>query len=300
MTTETAVTASMFQSFERHLKAERKSPRTLRTYRYGVESLFEFLRSRGMPRDVENIRREHIESFMGDGLERVSPSTVHQWYRSCQQFFKWLVDEDYIDESPMAHMRPPSLPELLPPVLSDDEVIRLVNGSRGRTFEDRRDNAIIRLMLDTGMRLAECAGLTLDTLNVDTQIAIVMGKGSRQRACPFGAKTARALDRYLRMRAARPRAAEPALWLGHKGPMTDMGLYQVIRRRGEQAGIPTLHPHMFRHFAASAWLHAGGGETHLMALMGWRSRSMVGRYAASEAAKRAISEHQRLSLMDRV
>ena len=82
------------------------------------------------------------------------------------------------------------------PVLDLDQLARLLKSCAGNTFENRRDTAIIRLFLDTGMRAGELAGLTLDDVDREQSMAFVMGKGGRGRACPFGARTADALRRY--------------------------------------------------------------------------------------------------------
>jgi site-specific recombinase XerD len=80
----------------------------------------------------------------------------------------------------------------------------------------------------------------------------VVGKGGRERALPFGRKTALALDRYLRARSRHRLAHLDALWLGQRGPLTTSGLRDLLDRRAWQAGIQALHPHMFRHtFAMS-------------------------------------------------
>jgi integrase/recombinase XerC len=164
-----------------------------------------------------------------------------------------------------------------------------------------RDTAIIRLFLDTGMRLDELARLLVADVDLDQNLAYVMGKGRRLRSCPFGHKTAQALDRYLRQRKRQHRAKLPELWLGVNGrPATENGIGQMVRKRGAAAGIPELHPHTFRHTFAHEWRLAGGGDDSLMRLVGWKSRQMLHRYGASAADARAREAHQRLMLGDRI
>ncbi|HEV2759325.1 MAG TPA: tyrosine-type recombinase/integrase [Acidimicrobiales bacterium] len=109
----------------------------------------------------------------------------------------------------MARMKPPHVPDEPVPVLGDDDLRRLLAACEGKGFEERRDMAIVRLFLDSGMRLAELANLRVEDLDLDQDVAIVVGKGRRPRACPFGSKTGQAIDRDLRMRGRHHAAAEP-------------------------------------------------------------------------------------------
>jgi site-specific recombinase XerD len=181
-------------SFRRHLRAENISPNTVLTYTSAVALLADYLGSQGMPSDVAKIRREHIEAFIADLLEHWKPATANNRFRGCQRFFNWLVEEGEIKTSPMARMRPPRIPEQPAEVLRIDELRKLLTScNKDTSFTGRRDYALLRILIDTGIRRAEIAGLrwrpddeTTNDVDLEQAALRVMGNGRRERVVHIG------------------------------------------------------------------------------------------------------------------
>jgi site-specific recombinase XerD len=287
---------ALVDDFVRSLRARNLSPKTIKGYGEAARLFASYAADNGLPVEPAKVRKVDVEAFVTDQLERWTPSTAATRFRYLQQFWKWLAEEGEIPVSPMARMSPPKIDERPVPILTDDEMRRLIKGCAGTRFDDRRDVTLVRLFASTGIRLGEMAGVTIDALDRDTQRVLVIGKGDRGRWAPYGPKTAVALDRYLRDRRRHPRADLPWLWLGVRGRLTDSGIAQVLERRAVAVGIDGMHAHRFRHTYAHRWLAAGGTEGDLQELAGWKSPQMLARYGASARAERAAAAYQRLDL----
>jgi site-specific recombinase XerD len=301
----------LMASYERSLRAQNLRPRTIAGYLDAARLLGEFLQRSGMPLDAGAITREHVESWLVAMAETphqrtgkpVSPATLSNRYKSVQPFFKWLLDEDEISRNPMARMKPPRVPESLPPVIPIAELKTLISSLEAdKTFYGKRDLALVRLLIDTGLRRSEIAGIQLEDINWNDQSIRVVGKSGKTRDVPFGVKATRALDRYVRARAGydSSSAGSPALWLGAMGPLTHWGIADAVKHRAKACGLEHVHTHIFRHSWAHHFLLDGGQGGDLMTMAGWSSRQMLDRYARSGAAERARSAHRRHSPGDKI
>jgi site-specific recombinase XerD len=202
------------RSFERHLWAENKSDRTIETYLEAVRLLEAFLAGLGVR--LAEADRAHIEEFLADLLARWKPATAANRYRSLKVFYAWLEDEGEIAADPMAKMQPPASPEQPVPVLPDEALRRLFAACAGKDFEGPPRHGHDHAVAGLGCRPGRAGRLRVDDLDFEHDVARVIGKGRRERALPFGRKTAVALDRYLRIRSRHAHAASPWLWLGQK------------------------------------------------------------------------------------
>lgn len=289
----------LLDAYARSLRIKRRSARTVQNY---TEALNQLIDHHGGTLNLAAMTKTDVEGYLLEVVEQHSASTVGNRFRALRAFYNWLVDEEEIDRSPMKGMSHPTVTEQPVPVVDDDTIRALLKACGGKTHEDRRDTALIRLWCEPGSpRVSEMAGLTLDDVDMRRQLVTIHGKGDKVRAIPFGDRTGQALSRYLRVRREHKKAGgTDRLWLGTRGPMTASGLYQTMEGRCAQAGIPRIHPHQFRHTSAHQWKLAGGSEEDAMALFGWSSPDMPRRYGASANVDRAQRAARKLSPADRL
>ena len=249
----------------------------------------------------EQAGKHDVQQWMVWLLERYSAAYASNQFRALQQFFKWLAAEEEIGD-PMAGLRPPHVPDKPVPVFAAADLARLERACAGRSFQQRRDAAVIAVFTATGIRLSELAGIRYhprDPRRSDVDLwhreITIHGKGRTTRTVKISYDAARALDRYLRARARHAQACRAQLWLGvnNRGPLTASGICQVIARRGRQCGIGAF-PHRFRHHFSHTWLDRGGAEGDLMELNGWTSPQMLRRYGASARSARARRSYDRI------
>jgi integrase/recombinase XerD len=287
--------AALLPSWQLALKAERKSPGTIRTYTDGVTKFLRWCAHNGRPAELNRVV---VQAFLADLLdEGMEGNTAKSRDLALKRFAAWLVDEGELSANPLLGLKPPKADHKVVKALTDDQLGRLVKACQGKSLLDRRDEAIVRLMAETGMRAGEVLGLRVSDVSLaDGLVTVVRGKG---RIAPFGPQTAAALDRYMRARRSHRLADTGALWVGGGGKGFGYhALSAVLKARAKTAGIEGFHLHLMRHTAATRWLRAGGSEGGLMAVAGWSTRAMVDRYTGASGAERAATEARGLNLGD--
>jgi integrase len=185
-----------------------------------------------------------------------------------------------------------------------DDLLEVTGGGKTRDFETARDHAIIRILRSEGIRRQELLSMVMHTLPADLiknpVFRLVPLKGARAagegRLVMLAPASARALATYLRARRHHKLANSDWVWLGtrNRGRFGNTGIRKMLIRRAAEAGYDLARPHQFRHTFSDDWLASGGSEGDLMHLNGWKSRSMVDRYAADVAERRALEAKRRM------
>ena len=287
---------ALLPSWELSLRAERKSPSTVKSYATGVVAFIDYCTARG---ERPELTKALLNGFCAELLEAGrEPATVRSRQLGVRRFSAWLTDEGEQPSDPLLGVKAPKLDSKIIEPLSDDQLKALVKVCSGSDLRDRRDLAIIRFMVETGTRAGETVDLAVADVDLRAGTAVVRrGKGGKGRVVPFGPETGQAIDRYKRVRATHRLAGGPTLWLGDRGKEFSYdALHKSLAARAAAAGIVGFHPHLLRHTAAHRWLAAGGSEGGLMAVAGWSAPDMLQRYTKARASDRAAAKARSLSL----
>ncbi len=206
----------------------------------------------------------YMESLRNRGQMRrqgkLSPVTVHKRMKHLRTFFLWLVRKGHVSKDVELSFPMPRNKERLPKALGPDEVKRLL-----AVEMSARDRAAIYLMVGSGLRVSEVAALTINDVDLERgRIHVRHGKGDKERYACFESVAGECLAEWLGAR----KADGPFLFVDRRGRhLTASGLYKIVKRVGELAGVKT-HPHALRHTFGTEFLNAGGLATDLQLLMG--------------------------------
>lgn len=257
------------------------------------------------------IRRPHVDAWMTHTKTYQSNTTRRRNLIAVRKWLEYLAGEPDIDVTGNP-ARGISLPEAEKPLinpLTDDELSRLLKATSGMTFLNLRDQLIIRIFIDSGIRREELVRIDIDDVDLKQQQLIVRrGKGGAPRIVTLGKSVRQVYRQYLRVRA-KQHAAEstPAVFLGTRRNkksgyrMTGDAVREMIKRRCVDAGIAErTYPHRFRHTWATDQLDAGVSESDVQRLGGWTNGEMVQRYTGSNAVQRALRNSSNAARGDRV
>jgi integrase/recombinase XerD len=286
------------REWEVHLKGRSKttSPDTRRKYVH--DALESFIRS---------LERHGEAAVLGS----VTPYTVNRWISELREAgqSEWgnagrlsavkIFANNYI----FKHLELTNVdllrkvPRIEPPerdaeVFSRDELEKLVAAYQGPRFEDRRNAAVLEMLIATGCRLKEVMDLRFSDYDpVATEITVV-GKGDEVRYCKLSSRALKALRAYLKV---RPTGISDRLWLTAEGePLGKWGVQSIMRRAKKRSGIQRFHAHLLRHTFGNNAIDAGAPPAVVQDMLGHKTDMMSKHYsraARRRAASRAVAQY---------
>lgn len=221
-----------------------------------------------------NVNREQITGYMTQLKEKgLAAATIARKLAAIKAFYRFMTAEGYMDANPAEVVEAGTKGIKLPRVLSEDEVVRLLNQPDITTAEGFRDRTMLEVLYATGMRVSELINLTLERVDLNMKYIIAFGKGSKERIVPLGSVAAEFLQQYLEK--VRPKLTYEdrntnivfLAFGGHK--LTRQRFWQIIRAYGRKANInKALTPHILRHSFATHLLDNGADLRSVQELLG--------------------------------
>lgn len=221
-----------------------------------------------------NVSREQITGYMTQLKEKgLAAATIARKLAAIKAFYRFMTAEGYMDANPAEVVEAGTKGIKLPRVLSEDEVVRLLNQPDITTAEGFRDRTMLEVLYATGMRVSELINLTLERVDLNMNYIIAFGKGSKERIVPLGSVAAEFLQQYLEK--VRPKLTHEErntniVFLAFGGhELTRQRFWQIIRAYGRKANInKALTPHILRHSFATHLLDNGADLRSVQELLG--------------------------------
>jgi site-specific recombinase XerD len=270
--------ADLIEEYRAALRVAGRSPRTIRWYVDHLAEFVRFLEREGNIATLAELRAASVRRWLiavQAGHERpLAPSSLAGRVRTVHAFGSWMAREFGLDHSPVRGVPVPRVPERIIPSLRDGDIRALVRAVEEGSTQPDRDRAIVLLLLDTGVRLSEAAGLRVRDVDLIEGRCRVMGKGSRERVVPIGRRTRQALRRSLARRGTVD--ADDALFVGpDRQPLAAHAYQQLFRRLVRRSKLSVrCSPHVLRHTFARSFLQNGGDVFSLQRILGHSPTSL--------------------------
>lgn len=267
------------EDFAIYLMSERGlSSNTLEAYRRDIQTFYSFLQAGGFS-SWNDVQQQQLIDFLSLKKEAYAPASISRALIAIKVFFRFLKREGVIADNFTHLLETPKIWQLIPDVLSLDEMERLLSLPDPSTRKGARDKAILELLYATGIRVSELCHLNIG--DVDACAIRIQGKGGKERMVPLGRKASDAVDGYLAYRDERGAGRQEALFIGRGNrPINRVSVWKIVKQYAHEAGImKTIFPHTFRHSFATHLLDNGADLRVIQEMLGHASISSTDRYA---------------------
>ncbi len=273
--------------FMDYLKIEKNaSPYTIKFYNNDINDFLLFLQSEAVKnlKDVDYlVVRVFLTQLYDRDLSRRSVARVLSCLRS---FYSYLEREGLVKLNPFLHVNLPKQATLIPSFFYEEELVELFKVSDVNTPLGQRNQALLEVLYGTGIRVSECVGLKLSSIDFSVGTVLVLGKGRKERYVPFGEYAKTALEKYInegRKKLSEKNSIldnEDFLFLNARGaPITARGIRYVLNKIVEEASSTvSIHPHKLRHTFATHLLNEGADLRTVQELLGHENLSSTQMY----------------------
>ncbi|KRK73320.1 tyrosine recombinase XerC [Lacticaseibacillus nasuensis] len=278
--------------FIQYLAVERHySPATQKAYEADLTEFATFLQTNGGFTDFAHVDALDVQTYLSDLAARdLSRASVARKLSSLRSFYRYLVRLGRATTNPFELIETRKSHHHLPEFFYEEEIQELFAAIKGDAPLAQRDRALLEVLYGTGMRVAECAGLTLHQIDFDLEVMLVHGKGNKDRYVPFGRYAKQALTTYLndgRVTLMAHHAAHQVVFVNaHGAPITPRGIEYALAQVIKRTSLTTkIHPHMLRHSFATHMLNHGADLRTVQELLGHSSLSTTQIYTHMTTAK---------------
>lgn len=266
-------------------EAEGRTAKTLRHHRLSLSLFSKWATAVDLAPDPSDWQPHDIRAYLAHLHERpakggsnLAGHSVTSYATILLAFLRWLHDDGYTERNLAERIRKPKAPALVKEPLTAEDAKRLVKAAEADRRNGVRDVAILHVLFDCGLRAQELCGLRTEAISWESRLIRVHGKGDKERYVPISASTIRAMRRY----AVKGRRGDAPTFFQTEegGTLTPTGLYRIIARVSQRAGVKGVYPHRFRHTAAITYLRNGGDVMTLKRILGHSSLSTTEHYLA--------------------
>jgi integrase/recombinase XerD len=292
--------ARCYELFLTDRKITRCSEATIRFYEYVVGKFLRFIEENNLDSSAESIHQHILPFFSHLQQQDLSPSTYHTLFRGLRVFTIFLHHEGYVkDEIRLPKVKQPHT--TISP-LNPSQMKTILHSFDMKTYLGLRNYTIVRLFLDTGIRLSELSQLQLTDVNLEEGFVLVHGKGAKDRYVPIGRSTIKCLWNYIKKRAVIDVNTNPHLFLTRKGTtLSARGIQIVFRSLKKKLNLDgwKLSPHLLRHSFALAYIENGGDPFSLQRILGHTDQTTTAKYV-NMARSNVKAQHSKYSPGERL
>ncbi|MCX8058723.1 MAG: tyrosine recombinase [Spirochaetes bacterium] len=277
------------------------SKNTYLSYKNDLEDFNDYLNARLI---ISNTQRSEDDSNSSEMIKKVDINLISEYfktlkdkgcnsrtiarkYSSLNSFYKYLLENNYIEKTPFELFEYPKINISLPEYLEYEELEKLLecieklikkeknkNNSKNNLLNEIRDKALFEFMYSTGVRVSEVCELKIDNINIEESFCIIFGKGKKERIIPFGDKAKKDLQEYIQnIRPILNKKNKSYLFLSRNGDkLSRITIWKNLKKYGKISGLKkNLYPHILRHTFATHLISNGADIRFVQELLGHES-----------------------------